>query len=134
MKKIAVLIIILLAGISFTASGDEDIRISFTGTDNPNAVYRIFQTDLFRTLLKLNTCDGRIWMLEFNSTGKECSEKGIQEEPLVTDNNVPGRFTVYTTHNMLALILLDTVEGTAWHIRLASRPEKVEIVKIPDIQ
>jgi hypothetical protein len=73
-------------------------------TQNPDAPYRLFNTQNIYTLLKLDTRAGQIWQVQWG--GK------------------PGRFTLYPTSNIFTFILLDQETGDAWQVQWSNQGDR----------
>lgn len=84
-------------------------------TQNPDAPYRLFNTQNIYTFLKLDTRAGRIWQVQWGDKDHTFIEP-VNPRALVSDGK-PGRFTLYPTSNIYTFILLDQETGDAWHVQ-----------------
>jgi len=84
-------------------------------TQNPDAPYRLFNTQNVYTLLKLDTRAGRIWQVQWGHIDNRLIVP-VNEKALVSGGK-PGRFTLYPTSNIYTFILLDQETGDAWHVQ-----------------
>jgi len=84
-------------------------------TQNPDAPYRLFNTQNIYTLLKLDTSAGRIWQVQWGDKDHRFIEP-INVKALVSDGK-PGRFTLYATSNIYTFILLDQETGDTWMVQ-----------------
>ena len=92
---------------------------SLQPTQNPNAPYRLFNTQNIYTLLKLDTRAGRIWQVQWGDEDNRLIVP-INEIALVSGGK-PGRFTLYPTSNIFTFILLDQETGDAWHVQWSNQ-------------
>ncbi len=99
---------------------------------NPNQLnnrYKLYPTDNMWTFLKLDTCMGYVWQVQFviNSDNRwqemiiYTSRIDWKEswEPL---DNI-GRFELYPTKNTYNFLLLDKKTGRIWQIQWSTDPE-----------
>ncbi|MDW3094538.1 MAG: hypothetical protein R8G33_02570 [Gammaproteobacteria bacterium] len=91
-------------------------------TQNPEAVYRLFNTKNTYTLLELNTRTGQIWQVQWGSTSERFTTP-LNEEPIVLDGK-PGRFTLHPTANIYTFILIDQVNGKTWHVQWGGKEDR----------
>jgi hypothetical protein len=84
-------------------------------TQNPDAPYRLFNTQNIYTFLKLDTRAGRIWQVQWGDKDHRFIVP-INPKALVSGGK-PGRFTLYPTSNIYTFILLDQETGDAWHVQ-----------------
>ena len=84
-------------------------------TQNPDAVFRLFNTRNIYTLLKLDTRDGRIWQVQWGDKDHRFTAP-LNLDSLAAGGKA-GRFTLYPTMNVYAFILLDQDTGDAWHVQ-----------------
>lgn len=80
-------------------------------------VFQLFSTSNMWTFLKLDTRDGRIWMLQYDVKGDNRMEEPLNGKPLVATPAEPGRFTLCPTQNMYTFLLLDQSDGRVWQIQ-----------------
>jgi len=75
-------------------------------------VFRLFPTHNMWTFLKLNTRNGKLWQVQFYVGENNRFETYLSLIPLVdAENEVNGRFTLYSTQNVNTFILLDQLDG-----------------------
>ena len=84
-------------------------------TQNPDAQYRLFNTQNVYTLLELDTRTGQVWQVQWGDNLHRFVEP-INEKPLVISGK-PERFTLYATSNVFTFILLDQETGDAWYVQ-----------------
>ena len=109
----------------------QEKQITALGQDNPNASYRLFPTTNMCTFLKLNTEDGRIWLVQYAMNNEDRFETYLNLIPLATGSQKkPGRFTLYPTQNMWTFILLDTVNGSTWQVQWSQNADERIILPI----
>ena len=111
MKRILVVTVTLLLQVSLALA--EEIHLE--PTQNPDALYRLFNTQNIHTLLKLDTRAGRIWQVQWGGENVRFIEP-ISLKALVSGGK-PGRFTLYPTSNIYTFILLDQEVGDSWQVQ-----------------
>ena len=111
MKRKFVVTVTLLLFASLALA--EEVRLE--PTQNPDATYRLFNTQNIYTLLKLDTRAGRIWQVQWGDKEYRLIVP-VNEKALVSDGK-SGRFTLYPTRNIFTFILLDQETGDAWQVQ-----------------
>ena len=130
MKRLICLFIVCFFGVLAFC---QENQMTALGQDNPSASYRLFPTTSnTRTFLKLNTEDGRIWQVQYDSFNNENPfETYLNHIPLATGSDKkPGRFTLYPTQNIWTFILLDTISGSTWKVKWSQKAENRGIIPI----
>lgn len=92
-------------------------------TQNPDAPYRLFNTQNIYTFLKLDTRAGRIWQVQWGDKDHRFIES-INPKALVSGAK-PGRFTLYPSSNIYTFILLDQETGDAWQVQWGKPAERL---------
>ena len=96
------------------------------------AAYKLFPTQNMWIFIKLDTRNGRSWMVQY-------SVKGSQDRLTVplnlislvyNDEEINGRFTLYETQNMYNFILLDQIDGRTWQLQWSTDSDKRGIFRI----
>ena len=98
----------------------QEKQITALGQDNPNASYRLFPTTNMWTFLKLNTEDGRIWLVQYAMNNEDRFETYL------------NLITLYPTQNMWTFILLDTINGSTWQVQWSQNADERVILPISD--
>lgn len=94
-------------------------------------VYKLYPTSNMWTFIKLNTCDGRLWQVQYDVRGENRFEVILSDIRLAnTENSTPGRFELYETQNMYNFILLDQISGSTWQAQWSMEEEHRGIVPI----
>lgn len=80
--------------------------------------YALFETKNMWTFIKLNTADGRMWVVSYSTSGSP-GYRVLSTHSLVPNDNprTKDRFTLYPTENMWNFILLDKVDGRSWQVQ-----------------
>ena len=94
-------------------------------TQNPDAPYRLLNTQNMYTLLKLDTRNGRIWQVQWGDEDYRYVEP-INPKALVS-GGTPGRFTLHPTSNIYTFILLDQKTGNAWQVQWGKKANRLII-------
>ncbi|MBO7550071.1 MAG: hypothetical protein J6T62_00895 [Fibrobacter sp.] len=117
MKKIAILLCLLFCAVTF-AFGE---GIFLEPTQNPDVRYRLFATTNIWTFLKLDTVTGRIWQVQYSTTGPSYRFETVLNSVDLTKKReqewIVGRFTLYPTQNYYNFILLDQVDGYTYQVQ-----------------
>lgn len=95
---------------------------------NPNAAYQLVPTTNFYNFLKIDTRDGRIWVVQYSTdnnrivTPLTTTSKVLKEE-----DKIVGRFYLYPTKNMYTFIMLDQVDGRTWQVQWSTKTNEMGI-------
>ena len=82
------------------------------------AVYKLFPTQNMWTFIKLNTRNGQMWQVQYDTKGSNRMETFLNFSPLVgKEEEINGRFTLYPTQNIYTFILLDQINGKVWQVQ-----------------
>ena len=94
-------------------------------------IYRLFPTQNMWTFIKLNTRNGQMWQVQYDTDGDSRFETYLNLEPLVSkEKEVNGRFTLYSTQNMWTFILLDQLDGKTWQVQWSIESKERFIIPI----
>lgn len=128
MKKIIITLAIgLISLISYAQN--ETPKISVVSPDTA-IVYRLFSTNNTFNFIKLNTRNGKLWQIQWN-TGKNKFETPISLMPLVSkEEERNGRFFLYQSHNIYNFLLLDQIDGRVWQVQWGINEEDRQIIRI----
>jgi len=128
MKKLVISLIIGLATIAVFAQ-DRTTPMSIVSTDSA-VVFRLFSTQNTWTFIKLNTRNGQMWQIQWD-TGSNQFETPISLLSLVsTEKEKNGRFFLYPTHNIYNFILLDQIDGRVWQVQWAIKEKERMVIPI----
>ena len=134
-KIIISLLIILFASLISTAQ-DQVIKSNALSNKTTQmcceiAVFKLFPTENIWTLIKLNTRNGKMWQVQYDVEGDNRLETFLNILPLVNEEDeVNGRFTLYSTNNIYNFILLDQINGKIWQVQWSMEFENRIIVPI----
>ena len=130
MRKLFFLSIMALTTISAFGQSTIDVPIQNISTDSA-VVYRLFSTKNMYTFIKLNTRNGQIWQVQWNTKGSEYRfETTLSDISRVTkDEEKNGRFFLYPTTNIYNFILLDQIDGRTWQVQWGKEGER-EVIRI----
>ncbi|MCM1030693.1 MAG: hypothetical protein NC410_04500 [Oscillibacter sp.] len=80
--------------------------------------YKLFPTQNMWTFIKLNTRNGQMWQVQYDTKGDNRIETFLNLSPLVCkEKEINGRFTLYPTQNIYNFILLDQIDGKIWQVQ-----------------
>ncbi|WP_433903585.1 hypothetical protein [Sphingobacterium puteale] len=79
--------------------------------------YKLFPTQNMFTFIKLNTRNGQMWQVQWDTSSKNRSVSTLSDTLLVDkDEEKNDRFFLYPTTNIFNFILLDQIDGRMWQI------------------
>lgn len=126
--RLITLVFILFATISFAQSTSQT-PIQYISTD-ATVMYRLFSTQNISTFIKLNTRNGQVWQVQWD-TGSKQSETPISLTSRVSkEDEKDGRFFLYPTTNVYTFILLDQIDGRVWQVQWSSKAKERIVVPI----
>ena len=127
MKKL--LLLCVFAVFTLIANAQTDIRQTRPDfTQNPHATYRLFPTTNMWIFIKLNTADGRMWLVQYSTTAGDQVEIPLSRiERAEESEKKDGRFTLYATQNMYNFILLDQIDGRVWQVQWSTEGDNLVI-------
>lgn len=113
------LIFVLFATISFAQSPSE-VPIQNISTDS-TVVFRLFSTRNMWTFIKLNTRNGQMWQIQWD-TGRDKFETPLSLKSLIPiEEEKNGRFFLYPTTNIYNFVLLDQINGRVWQVQWSGK-------------
>ena len=123
------LLLCVFAVFTLIANAQTDIRQTRPDfTQNPNATYRLFPTTNMWIFIKLNTADGRMWLVQYSTTAGDQVEIPLSRiERAEESEKKDGRFTLYATQNMYNFILLDQIDGRVWQVQWSTEGDNLVI-------
>lgn len=98
---------------------------------NPNQLngrYKLYSTENMWNFLKLDTCTGRVWQVQFDINDDDRMQNLFSFSRLDFDDswdeidNV-GRFELYPTKNIYNFLLMDKKSGRIWQIQWSLDPD-----------
>lgn len=128
MKRIAISLIIFLVTITSFAQNQKNQNKDISH-DNSN-VYELFSTQNIWTFIKLNTRNGQMWQVQWD-TAENQLETPISLTPRVlTEEEKNGRFFLYPTQNIYNFILMDQIDGRTWQVQWSTEFKKRMVIRI----
>lgn len=116
MRKLFFATIIALTTISTFSQSTSEAPNQNISTDS-NVTYRLFSTRNMYTFIKLNTKNGQMWQVQWDTKGNQL-ETPLSLITLVTkEEEKNGRFFLYPTTNIYNFILLDQIDGRTWQVQ-----------------
>ncbi len=128
MRKLFFVSIFVLTTISVFSQSTSVVPVQNISTDSA-VVYRLFATQNMYTFIKLDTRNGKIWQVQWNTKGSDYRfETTLSDISLVNkDEERNGRFFLYPTTNIYNFILLDQIDGRAWQVQWGKEAERLVI-------
>ncbi len=113
MKKLFLLFAVAVMAVSVMAYDAPQF------SQNPNAIYRLFPTQNMYIYLRLDTRNGKIDMVQWNTDSENRLFTTLSSQNLLPSGQDPkaGRFTLYSTTNIYNFILLDQTSGKMWQVQ-----------------
>lgn len=129
MKRIILSLIIILTTITVFTQSTSSPPIQNISTDS-TVVYRLFSTRNTWTFIKLNTRNGQLWQVQWD-TGDGQLETPISLRTLVSkEGEKNGRFFLYPTTNIYNFVLLDQINGRLWQVQWSTKVDQRMVVPI----
>ena len=137
MRNFTVLVILLLV-VSSTYSNKLKIN-PIPNTVNANTspkgdndfIYKLFPTQNLWTFIKLNTRNGQMWQVQYDTKENNRLETSLNLIPLVVkENEINNRFTLYPTQNIFTFILLDQLDGKTWQVQWSTKANERFVIPI----
>ena len=96
-------------------------------------IYKLFPTQNYWTFIKLDTRNGKMWQVHFT-----ISNEGYEGELILNSSSlvwtkeeeVNGRFTLYSTNNIYNFILLDQIDGRTYQVQWNNDKDKRFVSRI----
>ncbi|MBQ3186746.1 MAG: hypothetical protein IJB62_04210 [Alistipes sp.] len=125
-----------LSSVSENLEGAVALGVTEGIAKNPNLLndrYKLYRTENMWTFLKLDTCTGRVWQVQYAIN--EDSRMQSQFVYTMLDwgdswnelDNI-GRFELYPTQNMYNFLLMDKKIGRIWQIQWSTNPSSRGVV------
>ena len=130
MKKLIISIFILIAQTSFAQNTNQSQPpVQNISTDN-NVVYRLFSTRNMYTFIKLDTRNGQMWQVQWDTKSNQF-ETPLSLVYLVSEEDEKnGRFFLYPTTNIYNFILVDQIDGRVWQVQWSMEAKGRMVVPI----
>lgn len=110
---------------------DSTLNENVSAQNQDVVIYRLFSTQNRWTFIKLNTRNGQMWQVQYDTDGDSRFETYLNLEPLVSkEKEVNGRFTLYSTQNMWTFIMLDQLDGKTWQVQWSIESKERFIIPI----
>lgn len=128
MKKLIIIIFILIAHTLFAQTTSE-APVQNISTDN-NVVYRLFSTRNMYTFIKLDTRNGQMWQVQWDTKSNQLQTSLSLVYLVSEEDEKNGRFFLYPTTNMYNFILIDQIDGRVWQVQWSNNAKERMVVPI----
>ncbi|WP_332453753.1 hypothetical protein [Chryseobacterium aquaticum] len=128
MKKLIIFIFILIAHTLFAQTTSE-APVQNISTDN-NVVYRLFSTRNMYTFIKLDTRNGQMWQVQWDTKSNQLQTSLSLVYLVSEEDEKNGRFFLYPTTNMYNFILIDQIDGRVWQVQWSNNAKERMVVPI----
>ena len=117
MKRFFYIIVVLLV----CSQNSLAQTIEFPATEysqDPKANFRLYKTKNMYNFIKLDTRTGQMELVQWSIQDDRKTYK-LSDRILVssTEEQIPGRFTLYATTNTFQFVLLDQIDGRTWQVQ-----------------
>ncbi len=132
MKKLSiVMIVMLLAMVSLAHAQVQNNTPNISNQTNEAVPYRLFPTTNIWNFIELDTRNGKMWQVQWNTEPDKRFTTDLSLAPLVAKEDVKnGRFILQATINNYNFILLDQIDGRTWQVQWSVDPEKRMVIPI----
>lgn len=131
MKRFIILILMFTSFTGITIA-QTDVKIARPDfSQSPTAKYRLFPTQNIWTFIKLDTSNGKLWVVQYSTNSENRFEVPLSTTSRCsTDGAKNGRFTLYSTSNIYTFIMLDQVSGKLWQVQWSNQTENFMVINI----
>ena len=130
MKKIIISLIVVLATITSFAQTQTSETPNLIVSPNNDAVYRLFPTRNIWTFIKLNTRNGQMWQVQYDTGTKQLEVPLSLKTRVSSEEETNGRFFLYPTQNIYTFILLDQLDGRVWQVQWSTKSGERLVIPI----
>lgn len=122
MKKYLLILLLALSTSICGAQSFDDLKRTQI-TQSPNVAYRLYPTFNSWIFLKLDTRNGRIWLVQYSINGSSSRFEDVLSNKMLAQTNEEniGRFTLYPTSNYYNFILVDQFEGATYQVQWGTK-------------
>lgn len=129
MKKYRISLILVL--VTLTSYSQNQISSITEKKQSESIIYKLFPTTNMWTFIKLNTRTGQLYQVQYHTEDDKRFETYLNSTFRVTpENELNGRFTLYSTQNSYNFILLDQIDGRMWQVQWSLDPDKRLVLPI----
>lgn len=129
MRKIFFVIIIALTTISTFSQSTSEAPKQNISTDS-NVTYRLFSTRNIYTFIKLNTKNGQMWQVQWDTKSNQFETPLSLTTRVTKEEENIGRFFLYPTTNIYNFILVDQIDGRVWQVQWSTEPKERLVIQI----
>lgn len=125
--RILTMAFLLIATVSFTQT-----QTGITSNVSPDneITYRLFSTQNTWTFIKLNTRNGQLWQVQWDTESNQLETPISLSKRIAIEGEKNGRFFLYPTTNIYNFILLDQIDGRVWQVQWSTEVEERLVVPI----
>lgn len=129
-KFVLTVVFVLTSLLSFAQTDTKIADVPVPQTIIP-VPYRLFPTRNIYTFIKLDTRNGRMWQVQYDTKGESRFTTSLSLNPLVSaDKEANDRFTLHATQNIYNFILLDQLDGRTWQVQWSTEPKERLVLPI----
>ena len=129
MKKILLVLALMMNAVIMMAQSVDFPATEYT--QDPKANYRLYKTKNIYNFIKLDTRTGQMEMVQWTTNGYPStymlSDVKRVDNP---EDEIPGRFTLYSTTNFYNFVLLDQIDGRTWQVQWSTDPNDMMVLRI----
>jgi hypothetical protein len=102
-----------------------------SSTNNENVTYRLFPTTNIYNLIKLDTRNGKMWQVQWNTKSENRLIANLSlGSQVAKEDEKNGRFTLQATQNINTFILLDQIDGRVWQVQWSTDSNERYVIPI----
>jgi hypothetical protein len=129
-KPLFILIIVLIASLAHAQVATNNVPIQ-SSANNENVIYRLFPTTNNYNFIKIDTRNGKMWQVQWNTEPDKRFTTDLSLISLVAkEDEKNGRFILQGTINNYNFILIDQIDGRTWQVQWSIDPEKRMVIPI----
>lgn len=129
MKVILITLIFIVFTTISSAQSTSQPPIQNISTDS-TVVYRLFSTRNMYTFIKVNTRNGQMWQVQWDTKSNQFETPISLVTRVSKGEEENGRFFLYPTTNIYNFILLDQIDGRVWQVQWSTEVENRMVVPI----
>lgn len=136
MKRLIAILTFVMLICKVSASQAVSDSVNVVRTVDEVTSFKLYPTSNMWTFLKLDTRNGRLWQVQWSLEDNKRFEFDLSTISQVwKDEEVNGRFVLYSTTNTYNFIMLDQINGKAYQVQWSQEPFKRFVIPIvPGVQ
>lgn len=125
--KLLLFIFALITTITFAQVSEAPVQNISSDKD---IVFRLFSTRNMYTFIKLNTRNGHMWQVQWDTKNNQFETPLSLNSLISNEDEKNGRFFLYPTTNIYNFILIDQFDGRTWQVQWSAEIKNRLIIPI----